>query len=357
MKAMMAFACFFVCFIFGYSFQYPSTADECGKEPDIRRTLSIGPEELDHFNARLDLLGVQKCQGASKIWIKIDKITYSSDDRGLSWHIEKTTYYGKLTGSNPPGIYVVSHADPETIFRPAIGAQHKSDLEVTTNGGRSWELIHPRTTSGRHLGNLSIVETGTKNPRKIYADISTVGERGIYVSDNYGRTFKRLLDWSPRVIESQANSKVLFALPYKEHEIRVSIDEGANWKALESSRVLFSPLFINKMDFRNMGIGSQLRSWKESDRDLPLANEARQVVTDPNNLSIFYVLFSAGLYRSTDFGKTFRLLPLEESRSKAIQKVAVDSLDGRFLFAVVGGKELYRSSDGGCSWHKLKLPD
>jgi hypothetical protein len=357
MKTMITFACFFVCFILGSSYQYPATEDRCGKDPSVRRILSIGPEEFDHFHTRLDLLGVQKFRGASRILLQIDKITYSSDDRGLSWHIGKTTYYGKLTAANPPGVYVVSHADPKTVFRQAIGAQHKSDLEVSTNGGRSWELVHPRTTSGRHLAKVSIVETGTKNPQKIYAEISTVGERGIYVSDNYGKTFKPLLGWSPCVVESQANSNVLFALPYEDHEIKVSIDEGANWKALESSRVLFSPLFINNREFRNMGIGSQLRSWKESDQDLPLANEAMQIVTDPNNSSTFYILFSAGLYRSKDFGKTFRLLPLAENRSKAIRKVAVDPLDGRFLFAVVGGKELFRSSDDGCSWHKLKLPD
>jgi hypothetical protein len=357
MKIQFALLCLFSCIALNSSYQFPSAKEECGKVPSIRRKLSIGPEESDHLQSRLWLGVIEKRQGFSRIVIDEEGRIHYSDDRGLSWHREKTANYGRYTNSYIPGKYLVSKADPGTRFRPAINAQHKADLEISTNAGRTWSLIHPKTTLGRHLGHLSIIETGTRNPARIYAEISAVGESGTYISENYGETFRPFLNWSRYIIESRADSKTLLGASYAMSEIRISSDSGANWKVLESSCVLFSPLFIDSVEFEKMKAGSQLRSWKESDHDLALANDVSQIELDPNNSNIFYVLCAAGLYRSMDLGKTFRLLPLAEERSKAIQQIAVDPVDGNFVYAVVGGEELFRSSDYGCRWQKLKLPE
>ena len=84
-------------------------------------------------------------------------------------------------------------------------------------------------------------------------------------------------------------------------------------------------------------------------------SQARQIESDPEDADCIYVLTEKGLYLSRDAGKSFRLAALAEGRIKAIDRLAVDPGDGRYLYAIVDLGQLYRSSDYGCTWQKMGL--
>jgi len=353
MKRHEAVIAFLLFCINSIHFAFPYEGDLCGDDPNIQRILSIGQEATDHFQVSVKLLSIQTNEGTPQILISVGKRIYSSKDNSLNWHREiNASDCRQLTIAGNPGGCVISNSDPRTIYRPAVGVPHQSDLDRSRDGGRSWKLIHPMSVDGRHLGSVRIVGTGMRDPGRIYAEVTAVGERGLYVSENYGETFRSLIDWSGYLVESRANSKVLFSIS---KGIVVSIDEGAHWRLLDNGKTIFSPLF---MDSRKLlRLGSHVRSWRKNTSNEEYGVNVEQIETDPINPAIIYVLSSKGLYRTMDAGKTFRLLPLGKDRVNEIQMIAVDPVDGRYLFAIVDGKDVFRSSDYGCSWQKLGLPD
>ncbi len=343
--------------IFGGSLPlaFPLERDLCGDDPRIQRVLSAGMETSDHFRIRVNILSIQQRGAVSRIAISSDMQVYSSTDRGNTWHLAKDLFrcHQSSTASAAGGCFV-SNVDPQTVYRPAVKSQHRADIEVSRDEGRSWSLVHPRTIKGRHLGSLSIIGTGMQNPGRIYAEATAVGEHGTYISDNYGKTFRPLYDDYRYLVECRANPDILYLIS---DGLLASVDASKSRRLLESSREIFSPLFADIFSPLFADKFQQLRSWRRNSEDKGYPVELEQIETDPEDPAIIYVLSSKGLYRSSDAGQTFRLLPLANDKVNGIQSIGVDPIDGRYLFAVANGKDLYCSSDHGCSWRKLKLPD
>jgi hypothetical protein len=85
-------------------------------------------------------------------------------------------------------------------------------------------------------------------------------------------------------------------------------------------------------------------------------NRFEQIQTDPKSIDIFYVLTCKGIFRSMDGGKSFVLLPLETDKYLGINRIAVDPVDGRYVYAECNINSLYLSDDRGCTWIKMKAP-
>jgi len=102
-----------------------------------------------------------------------------------------------------------------------------------------------------------------------------------------------------------------------------------------------------------------IRSWKEypDDRRFYYSGpEVMQIESDPNNPEWIYILTYKGLYISRDMGKTFELANLARGWIRSIDRIAVDPLDGRYLYATVNLGKIFRSSDYGNTWELIRLP-
>jgi hypothetical protein len=329
--------------------------DTCGEDPGAHRTLTLGWEAYDHFESDIHLLGIQRNRAVTRITVSIKNRIYSSSNRGTTWRSEASEpgcgQFTTIRQINDKCI--ISNADPQTLYRMTIATPHNSDVEVSRDGGRSWKLVHPKTIKGRHLGKVRILGTGYRSAGRVYADVPDIGEFGLYVSEDFGEIFKQLSWGGLHLVESRTDPNTLYLIMPSDG-IMVSNDRGAKWRPLTSSEIILSPLYIPKsakpVPF------PELRSWRTKDDDKEYPIDIEQVETDPADPEIIYALSTKGLFRSTDAGKTFVLLPLAKDRVESIQMISADPVDGGYLYAVVGGKQLFKSSDYGCSWNEIALP-
>jgi hypothetical protein len=239
---------------------------ECGGTTDVPRILSAGIATTDHPQIRMYLLGIQKQGDLPIMTASFNDSIYSSTDRGQSWNLVKR-------GANRFD-YVASDADTKTLYRYCRNGQHRADLEISNDKGRSWSVIHPKTKNGRHLGSLWIVGTSSQNPGRIFAEGSAVGEKGLYISDDFGKIF-RFIGTGKYVTESRADSNTLYLL--KTDGIMISRDKGANWALLNKDKALFSPPLLGKT--------GQLRTWRvdREDREVSCLSQVDiKIETDSN---------------------------------------------------------------------------
>jgi hypothetical protein len=334
-----------------------SNSQQCGRRPAEKRTFVAGPEtEADRY-IRMKLISLQRENNLSRILITKDRKSYASSDRGQSWHKEKdpSDCIQYATTATAGGGCFISNCNPNVLYRPVNDPTQRGQIEKSSDAGHSWRRIRSKTSKGNYLGSVRLVGTGALDSKRVYAQISAIGEHGIYISENSGETFSPLLNWSRYVVECRANPTVLFSL--KDAAIVVSNDRGSSWKVMESSRTLISPLFVKATELQHGSRELKMNSWRENDDDVEWTTRVTQIETDPKDPATFYILSSKGLFRSTDGGQSLWLLPLAENRVNAIDMVAVDPLNGRYLFAIVSGAHLFRSSDYGCSWQEIAIPD
>jgi hypothetical protein len=172
--------------------------------------------------------------------------------------------------------------------------------------------------------------------------------KGLYVSNDYGRTLHFLTSKVFYVVESSTNSQIMYGIG--RNIFQKSYSGGKKWDELPSSRFIFKPVFV--------GSDGVYRTWdlngRGSEDGYPYRIE--QIQIDPQNTDIIYVLTCKGLFKSSSGGRSFVLLPLGIDMLLWINKVCVDPIDGRYIYTQCGMNSLYRSNDGGCSWIKLRVP-
>ena len=54
---------------------------------------------------------------------------------------------------------------------------------------------------------------------------------------------------------------------------------------------------------------------------------------------------------------SYELLPLAMDILRGIDKIAIDPIDGEYIFAAVNEDTIFKSGDYGCTWEKMKLPE
>jgi len=334
--------------IFMVAFHMSCQRGSCGEKADLRRYLSPGSQAvMSEQPHNVCILSVHGKDGGSEIVVSYGSDVYRSVDRGKSWQYDRNTMACQQfpTVSLGPGC-IVSNVDPRIIYRS--GGPHRADIEISRDGGRSWTVVHPQTQEGVHLGSAWIIGTGTRSRGRLYCRGSAVGQiRAVYVSEDFGMTF-RCLNGNGYVSECRANPDILYSP--SGWGLEVSFDNGLAWRFLEGSDTLISPIFRDRL--------GRFRSWKEGSDDMPyeMASGIDQIVTDPLNSNLLYILSFKGLFRSSDAGKTFALLPLARDMFGEIVNIAVDPVEGRYLFAAVGKNAVYVSEDYGCNWRKLDMP-
>jgi len=343
-----------------------------------------------HFIPRVRLISIVQYNKKSRLLFQMDDNMigkqirqYISDDRGMTWQDVDwpVLRQSDIKPENTPRL--ASHVDGRIMYE--CYRTCKDGFPVSTDNGKTWTHVNPVLSNGDDIPRIQLMDTGMHLASRVYARIwmePDKAEPAIYlgdlipvdcdfrigVSDDYGRNFSLLPDGIVMLAESRNNPLMRYGLiissyfnvsytrdPDVERNecLAVSKDEGKSWKVMEGS------LDVRQKRYeRRKSNPIEIRTWKKysTDYEWPGYLRPMQIESDPKHQGYVYLLMSTGLYFSRDTGKTFRLSSLTEGWSSAVDRIAVDPLDGRYIYATVGSRKFYRSSDYGCTWELMPLP-
>jgi photosystem II stability/assembly factor-like uncharacterized protein len=275
---------------------------------------------------------------------------WKTDDYGRTWN---PIFDDVATGS--VGDLAVSPSHPHVIYVGTGEGLHRPDLAVgdgmfkSNNGGESWEHIG--------LGDIqqvSRVIVHPTNPDLVY--VAGLGHpyganemRGIFKSDNGGKTWKKTLYINPNTgaiqVEMDMNDpNILFAAMWEHQEgpwenakfsgphsgLYKSTDGGETWRKIE-----------NGLPGADQGLG-------RIGVALALSNSKRMYATvDARE--------NGGVYTSEDAGESWRLVTTENrlwGRGSDFAEIKVHPTNENIVF--VGNIASYKSEDGGKNWTSIK---
>jgi photosystem II stability/assembly factor-like uncharacterized protein len=220
--------------------------------------------------------------------------------------------------------------DPDTIFAGTYGA----GLYISRDGGNTWEP----SNDGLGKGTVGQIAVHPKDSSIVYTALFDQG--GIYKSTDGGRTWQAI----NRDIE---------------------LDGAWNWTGLiyldpsDPDRLYFTDTTSGLYRSENAG-----ENWSQQSRECP---PVTGLVVDPANGDHLYAssyehpnsTCRAGIYESTDAGRTWTRLTTDEMVAPANQwggdwwHLAADPHDLRTLYA--GGQAgTFKSSDGGKTWNEIQ---
>src|SRR5215472_13992734 len=278
---------------------------------------------------------------------------WKSTDGALTWSSvfdkEGTSAIGSLAvaAANPNVVYV---GTGEACLRGNIS--HGDGVYKTLDGGKNWKNIGLKDS--RAIGKVIV---NPKNPDAVF--VAALGhpfgpnaERGIFRTLDGGKNWEKVLykDENTGGIDvafDPHNPNILFAALWEVRRTPWSLssggpgsglyrssDGGTTWKRLED------------------------KPGKES--GLPKGPYGRIGVSVAANSDRVYALIQAaegGLYRSDDGGDTWQLVNGSHSliqRSWYYMHVIADPQDRETVYVM--DVDAYRSSDGGRSFNKIKVP-
>jgi hypothetical protein len=342
----------FLFIVFYSDILLPQTS-RCGEDISSRRVLTPGVGSIMPVMTGMQLQSISKTSSASnsKLVISILDHNFYSLDRADTFIPLKDGYCQQYIA---PTIYpktcILNSMHTNIIYKVSQDAQKMLEILLSLDGGSSWKTIQPKTVSGRLLSSLIIMSTSVHSPGRLFASGFAVGEKGIFMSEDYGSNFRPILpNKNVPVFENKSVPNILYA--ESSDGIIYSTDTGLTWKSIANSSELISPIYYEQKD-------DKFKSWISGPADRKYSPYPRiiQIETDPINPNIIYVLTFKGLYCSRGADFIFKLLPLARNMFLDIHNIAVDPVNSKYIYAAVGKKSLFRSSDYGCSWNEMKLP-
>jgi photosystem II stability/assembly factor-like uncharacterized protein len=277
---------------------------------------------------------------------------WKSTDGALTW----TSVFDK-EGTSAIGSLAVAPSDPNIVYVGTGEAclrgniSHGDGVYKTLDGGKTWKNTGLRDS--RAIGKVIV---NPKNPD--IAFVAVLGhpfgpnpERGIFRTLDGGKTWEKVLykDENTGGIDvafDPRNSNILFAALWEVRRTPWSLssggpgsglyrsnDGGTTWKKLENS---------------------------EKEKGLPKGPYGRIGVSVAANSDRVYALIQAsegGLYRSDDGGDTWQLVNGSHSliqRPWYYMHIIADPQDPSTVYVM--DVDAYRSTDGGRSFNKIKVP-
>ncbi|MEO8028821.1 MAG: hypothetical protein ABI823_20235, partial [Bryobacteraceae bacterium] len=310
---------------------------------------------------------------------------WKTTDAGYSWANISDGFFAAAS----MGAVEVSLSDPNIIYAGTGSSKIRSNVSIgrgiykSTDAGKTWTFI-----GLRDAGQISTIRVHPTNPDLVY--VAALGnpfignkERGVYRSNDGGKTWKNLLFVSDVVgaadLELQpGNPKVVFATMWhglrkpwtivsgaKEGGIYKSTDGGDSWTKLGGGlpNELFGRSNVAISDAKPNRIyalieakpGSGLYRSEDTGATWTLINASGNLSTrpfyyntlgvDPNNAGVVYV-GNEGWFKSTDGGKTFRSARVPHGDN---HDVWINPKNSDFMIqANDGGANV--SLDGGRTW-------
>jgi len=227
-------------------------------------------------------------------------------------------------------------------------------LFISTDAGVTWQ----------HKGWRGYIRT-------FYAEAGPDGTmwsacgNGVFRSADHGETWRLTTGWEmTEVLKVRVNpadpSTVYAATAYG---IFVTSDNGITWKARNSGlRVPFtSDLLIDISDTKRIfaateyGIYRSMNEGKNWSLTGIEGKGIRVLAQDHRNPNILWAgTEDDGVFRSTDGGKSWHPLNLGLD-DKTVYAVAIDPTDSRTIYLGTHGGGVYRSTDNGKNWSQKKL--
>jgi photosystem II stability/assembly factor-like uncharacterized protein len=273
---------------------------------------------------------------------------WKSTDGALTW----TSVFDK-EGTSSIGSLAVAVSDPNILYVGTGEAclrgniSHGDGVYKTLDGGKTWKNVGLRDS--RAVGKVIV---NPKNPDIVF--VAALGhpfgpntERGIFRTLDGGKTWDKVLykDENTGGIDvtfDPRNSNIVYAALWEVRRSPWSLSSGGPGSGL----------------YRSTDGGS---TWKHlEEKGLPKGPYGRIGVSVAANSERVYALIQSpegGLYRSDDSGDTWQLVNASHSliqRPWYYMHIIADPQDPETVYVM--DVDAYRSTDGGRSFNKFKLP-
>lgn len=278
---------------------------------------------------------------------------WKTEDAGTTWRNVSDGYLG----SSSVGALAVSESDPNVVYA-GMGescirgdVSHGDGVYRSGDGGETW--THCGLADTRHIGEIRI---HPKNPHHLF--VAALGhafgpneERGLFRTTDGGKTWEKILYVSERagavdVSFDPHSPEVIYASIWQAHrnfwELSSGGPDSGLWKSTDAGDtwVDITP---------NLRLGSDTIVGKIG------------VSASPARAGRVWALVESsekpGLYRSDDFGETWKLLNEETKlryRPWYYMHVFADTTDADTVY--VNNLEMWKSTDGGTSFARLATP-
>ncbi len=316
---------------------------------------------------------------------------WKSDDAGAVW---TPLFDGQPIGSI--GALAVSPSDPNVIYAGTGESDIRSDLASgdgvykSTDGGKTWLNI-----GLKHTRQISKIVVHPRNPNIVW--VAALGhaygpnpERGIFLSENGGSTWKHVLDKGPSVGAADIaiatdHPEILFAAIWEAHRppwstyapiggpgsaVFKSTDGGASWQPVSGHGFPDGPLGRIGLAISSGTNGQRIyaaieaerskaglyrsddcgQSWTRVNSDPRITSRGwyfNSITADPNNPDIVYDP-NVAFYKLSDGGKTLTIIRGAPGGDDYHQ-VWVDPADSRHM--VLGSDQgTTVTLNGGTTW-------
>jgi len=303
---------------------------------------------------------------------------YVSPGTGGLWRTTNngTTFESILPGASnvPVGHFAVAPSDPKTIWvgtgDPASGRIPIRGFGVlkSSDGGRTWTPMGLERT--RHIGRIAIHPS---NPDVVYVaalgyHFSANPERGLYKTEDGGRTWDRVLDLGEKigfveVVIRPDRPEVVFAASYDKSRVPWNFDDfgpgtaiyrstdgGRNWRKLAGG--------LPSGNLGRIGLAVYPKNPDIMYATIDNANErprtpeeAKPAAAAPSPRPAPVPRVGGEVYRSDDGGETWKKTNSDKEPiggGKWYGQIYVDPNDDKVVY--VPNTPLYRSLDGGRTW-------
>ena len=273
---------------------------------------------------------------------------WKSTDGALTW----TSVFDK-EGTSSIGSLAVGASDPNTVYVGTGEAcirgniSHGDGVYKSIDGGKTWKNVGLRDS--RSIGRVII---NPKNPDIVF--VAALGhpfgpnsERGVFRTLDGGKSWEKVLykDENTGAIDiafDPHNPNILYASLWEARRTPWSLSSGGPGSGL----------------YRSTDGGS---TWKQlQEHGLPKPPYGRIGVAVAANSDRAYALIEAkegGLYRTDDGGDTWQLVNGSHSftqRAWYYMHIIADPQDSETVYIL--NVESYKSSDGGRTFNKVKVP-
>ncbi len=294
-------------------------------------------------------------------------------DGGQAWVNKKALVSGpKVTAGVPNFAVLAISLDPQD-HRVVYAATRENGLAYSLDGGDSWQQTKVETgKTSLSVGRVNAVLIDPKNTCTVYA----ASANKIYKTKTCARDWEQVF-FDPRTDKSFTklaidwyNPTVLFA-GTSDGDIFRSSDAGEHWQTVKRvDGVAITDMVMDPHDSRTLYVGTQSEgilktsdggmTWvqikKQFSEQFSDARRVIQVVVDPVDSKVVYLVSKYGILKSLDGGETWNALTLTSPPgSVKINALAIDPKNTKNL-VYTGVATLQFSNDGGVTWTPKKLP-
>lgn len=292
---------------------------------------------------------------------------WKSVDKGVTWTNKKKFVSGPTVTNGGATFNILSMAfdpqDQKTVYL----ATAENGVIFTLDAGESWQ-------QGKIAGvtRVNAIAVDPKNKCTVYA----ASANKIYKTETCARDWTQIY-FEPRaqvsftrLIVDWYNPTILYA-GTSDGDVVKSVDSGIYWQKIKRvDGIAITGLILDKKDSRILYVATDGDGvWKSPDagntwnqikkvfaEEYRDARKVTQLIEDPVEDNVLYLVSKYGIIRSADGGDTWKALILTSPPGTVkINAMAIDPKNNKNII-YTGISTLQFSTDGGVTWAPKKLP-